>query len=343
MIRSLAVVAVAVAGYAMPAFPALAASFDCSKASTPFENAICDSEALSAADERLARTYATAAGGLSETASGALRSDQRDWLGYARRACAPEAEEMTSGSYDDEGVSCLVDLFTSRSRVLEASRMIDGLRFYPASSYSALPDPDAEAGSAWAIAEHELAVAQLDDEVDFAETFNALMIAEGAAMQGGAENVVNDASSDSTNSITVKEVAGERRITLEANTYWYGHGAAHGNYTITYLHYLTEEGRLLEASDLFTGKKWQQALLDLVVEALQREHGEMLMLEGTEYIEEPVADPRRWDLSNPYGLVIQFQPYEVSAYAYGAPTATVSWDALMPYLTEQADSIRYGF
>ncbi|QQR39496.1 DUF3298 domain-containing protein [Devosia rhizoryzae] len=343
MIRFAVATSLFLAGFSLPSVPVLAASFDCAKAGTPFEHAICDSEELSAADVRLARTYATAAGGLSESATGALRAGQREWLNYAQRACTPDAEPLTRGEYNEEGTSCLVDLFASRARVLETSRMIEGLRFYPVSEYEALPDPEYQGDSSWAVAEHELSLVQLDGEQPFAESFNALVRAEGETMQGGDENVASDASSDSTNSITVKEVAGTGRITLDVNTYWYGHGAAHGNYTISYLHFLTGEGRALEASDLFTGKKWQQALLDLTVAALEEEHGEALMMDGTEYIEDTVIDPASWDLSNPYGLVIQFQPYQVAAYAYGAPTATVSWDDLVPYLAEGSNSIRFGF
>jgi uncharacterized protein YecT (DUF1311 family) len=325
----------------LPALPVGAASFDCGAASTPFEHAICDNPPLSSADERLARTYATASGGLSEAAAESLRADQREWLDYAQRGCTIDAAPMTSGRYDAEGASCLVDLFNARSVTLETSRMISGLRFYPVTSYDAQVDPYEESGSAWGLAQHELALVQLDNDVDYAEAFNALVLEEGEIMQGDDE--LEDGSTDTDYSITVKQVAGTGRITLEAITYWFGHGAAHGNSTISYRHFLTEEGRFLEASDLFTGKKWQQALIDLTMAALEAEHGDALMLDGTEYIEGPIVDPSRWDLSNPYGLVVQFQPYEVSAYAYGAPTATVSWDDLVPYLTEESNDIRFGF
>lgn len=343
MFRFVALPALVLTGFGMPQVPAIAASFDCGKAETPFEHAICNSDELSTADERLARTYATATGGLSEIAAEQMRTDQRQWLDYARRACNADAKPLISGAYDEDGVSCLVDLFDSRSQVLETSRMIQGLRFYPVSEYAAMPDPEAERGSAWEVARHELSMVQLDEDQGFAYAFSDTVREEGNWMQGEAETVANDASSNSTNSISVKEVAGRERITLEANTYWYGHGAAHGNYTISYLHYLTDKGRFMEGGDIFTGKKWQQALLDLAVDALRVEHGDMLMLDDTQYIAEPVANPRRWDLSSPYGLVIQFQPYEVAAYAYGAPTATVSWEALRPYMSEDADRFRFGF
>lgn len=350
MFRITVCAALLVPGFAAaPAMPALAASFDCAKAATPFERAICDDADLSAADERLARTYATAIGGLSGHAGAEMRATQRAWLDYAQRACTRDAEPLVSGDYDDSGASCLTGLFNNRSRVLETSRMMDGKRFYPYAEFSALPDPyEADnPDSSWPVAQHELSMVQIDSDEGYAHAFNDLIRAEGehisdASFQGGPETVADDASSDTTNSITVDEIAGRNRIALLVNTYWYGHGAAHGNYTITYRHFLKDEGRFLEARDLFEGKGWQKALLTLAVEAAQSEHGDNLMLDDTSYIAESVIDPSRWDLSDPYGLVIQFQPYEISAYAYGAPTARVSWEALAPYLTENADQIRYG-
>ncbi|HWV20706.1 MAG TPA: RsiV family protein, partial [Devosia sp.] len=93
--------------------------------------------------------------------------------------------------------------------------------------------------------------------------------------------------------------------------------------------------------DIFTGKRWKAALLDLTVEALKAEHGDELMLDDTQYIAGAVIDPERWDLSDPYSLIVQFQPYEVSYYAYGAPTARIPWSKLQDYLAEDADGYRY--
>lgn len=329
---------------------ALGASFDCAKAATPFEHAICDNADLSAADERLARTYATAIGGLSETALDELRGDQREWLDYAQRACTRDAEPMVSGSYDERGLFCLNDLFDSRSRVLETSRMMDGMRVYPSAHYAALPDPyEADnPESNWPVAQHELALVQIDGDEGYMHAFNDLVRAEGEVIaagfgeQGGPETMQEDASSDSTNTITLDEIAGNR-LSLAVNTYWYGHGAAHGNYTISYQHFLKEEGRWLRAEDIFAGKGWQKKLAALVTAAAEAEHGDALWPDSLGDLTEVVTDPTRWNLSDPYGLVVQFQPYEISAYAYGAPTARVSWDALEPILAETADKYRYGY
>lgn len=349
MSRHLALLALALSlTPALPNVAVQAASFDCAKASTPFEKAICASDGLSAADERLAKSYATAIGGLSEKALAGVREDQRAWLDFAQQSCSPDAKPLTTGSYGENAQQCLLNLFNGRSSVLESSRMINGMRFYPRAHYAAMPDPNAEdeEDAPWAVAQHELSYVQLDSEEPFAVAFNTFVEAEAnklsdiAGGDGSEQDVESDASSDTSNSIEVKEVGGNQ-ISLDVTTYWYGHGAAHGNYGLTYLHYLREEDRALEAKDIFTGKRWQAALLDLTVEALKDEHGENLMLDDTSYIADAVTDPSRWDLSDPYALILQFQPYEVSAYAYGAPTARVSWEKLQPYLSETADQVRY--
>jgi len=338
------------ASFSLPAVPVIAASFDCAKASTSFEHAICDNPDLSLADERLATTYATAIGGLSEIALEEVRGDQRAWLDYAQRACTRDAEPLTSGAYDERGVYCLNDVFNSRSRVLETSRMMDGLRVYPSARYAALPDPyEAEnPDSNWPVARHELALVQIDGEEGYVHVFNDLVRLEGGVIarvfgeQGGPESVETDPSSDSTNSITIDEISGNR-LSVTVNTYWYGHGAAHGNYTVSYQHFLKDEGRWLEAGDIFAGKGWQKKLLGLVIEAAEAEHGDALWPDSLGDLTDVVTDPARWDLSDPYGLVVQFQPYEISAYAYGAPTARVSWEALASILADTADKYRYGY
>jgi len=53
---------------------AQAARFDCSKAGTSFEKAICDTPELSKQDEVLAQAYATALGGLAADASAAVKA-----------------------------------------------------------------------------------------------------------------------------------------------------------------------------------------------------------------------------------------------------------------------------
>jgi uncharacterized protein len=80
---------------AVPACGAQAASFDCAKAATTVETAICADPALSQADEHMAQAYSRA---LDATlAPRALRTDQLHWL--ASRESAGTLDDLR-GSYD---------------------------------------------------------------------------------------------------------------------------------------------------------------------------------------------------------------------------------------------------
>ncbi|SEQ32700.1 Protein of unknown function [Devosia sp. YR412] len=334
---------------ALGALPTSAASFDCAKAVTPFEQAICAVPDLSLADERLAKSFATSTGGLSKQGAALMRAGQRDWLDFAQRACTDDAELLASGSYDEAGGECLVSLFNTRSTALEQSRMLGGHRFITQGAYSAQPDPNEvdNPESYWKLATHELNYPLLDSDDPLAESFNGYIARRVEAFTGGAADAEaggdDDSSADTSVDVTLKEVAGANRITLTATTYWYGHGAAHGNYTINYLHYYVPEEREVIADDIFSGDGWADTLVDAAWDQLQAQHKEWLIVEAPGDITEMVVDPTRWDLNDDYGLVIQFQPYDVAAYAYGAPTITIPWDRLDAIKAETQESVRFGF
>ena len=333
---------------AMPVLPASAASFDCKAASTPFETAICENPALSAADDILAKSFATAMGGLTKKSEALMRAEQRTWLDYAQSACTLTAKPMTSGSYEEDGVQCLVDTFTTRSAALEDSRMLGGHRFLLKSFYSVQPSADAAdpEGSFRKVSTHELTLAQLDaDDVD-AEKFNAYVLEQGkliSDLETAKSPSDLDNSIDTEAKVAVDEVVGSTRITLDVSTYYYGHGAPHGEYSISYLHYLLAEQRGLEASDIFTGDGWQKKLADIVYAQLTAERGELLMVDNAEGILDIVSDPTRWNFDSDYGLEIQFEPYEIAAYAEGAPTAFLTWDKIAEITAPSLDRIRTGY
>lgn len=325
----------AVLALALP-HTAAAASFDCAEAATVMEETICGVPELSKADEVLAVAYATAIGGLSKSAVNEMRKGQRDWLDFADYVCVEEARDDTL----DERSTCLLDLYNQRISTLGDSRMLGGHRFYLFTAYGAAPDPDAEPDSYWQIAQHALAFPMIDGNDEVAKGFNDVLTGYFAESVPDEASHDFDTSSDMTVSASVEEVL-PARITVKLDDYWYGHGAAHGNYTVTYLHYLTAENRQMTAEDLFTGPDWQKTLLDLTTAALKVEHGDALFDGFEEDIADVVADPERW-IFGAYGLSIQFQPYEVSAYAYGAPTATVKWEDLDSLMGSEGQTLRWG-
>jgi uncharacterized protein len=322
---------------ATPVLPiaAQAASFDCAKAATPVEKAICSNPELSRRDEVLAKAYATALGGLSDEARAAVQTGQRAWLDFAGLACTTDARPFSQLLSDDQQ-ACLAAVYSARIGTLADSRMQGDWRFYPVSSFALVDDPDPD--SYQGVATKEVTSPRIDDPSEAAQTFNNLMVEADAQVKPDPEDE-GYATSDTTDSTTIESVT-THRISLVTDSYWMGHGAAHGNYGITYTHYLVDEGRMMEASDLFGGEGWQAALGKLALDELDRTIDGGIWDESRAEVPKAAADPSRWNLTD-RGLEIVFQPYEVTAYAAGAPTITISWDKLTDYLAEGYEELLY--
>ncbi|MBW8810480.1 MAG: DUF1311 domain-containing protein [Lysobacter sp.] len=100
--RVSAVVAIiALHGAAQAASPAPRPSFDCARASSQVERAICADPRLARADAELARVYRSSLAGLDAPAAAALRDEQRWFLqirdaGYADATEAEKAADLRS-------------------------------------------------------------------------------------------------------------------------------------------------------------------------------------------------------------------------------------------------------
>ena len=327
---------------------AQAASFDCAKASTSFEKAICASPELSKLDETLAQAYATALGGLSAGAAASVKADQHDWLDYAARICSDDAQPI-AGTYTADQTQCLAGEFGNRIGEFEASKMVGSYRFYPVERRLIERDPDATADTYNKVATKHFMTMKIDREDDIAKAFNELTenvraaddftIGEGTTLfvKGTDKLATGDTSNDVDVSTTVASV-GSDRITLSTEYYWYGHGAAHGNYAISYTHFLTSEKRELVAADIFAGDNWQKSFGDMVVAKTKAQLGENYQGGSDQDVAASAVEPSRWDFSQD-GLTVQFEPYEVAAYAMGAVRVTIPWTDLNDMLAENAQQI----
>jgi len=314
---------------------AQAASFDCGKAISQVETAICANPELSHADEVLARAYATALGGLSDDAKAVVQAGQREWLGFAGLACTKDAKPFGAALSEDQQ-GCLVSVYRSRIGELAESRMQGDWRVYPKTSYRLVDDPDPEVYQG--VATKEISSPRIDEDSQAANAFNALMEASDLASQPDPK--AEDYLSSDTMATTTVQSVNPHRISLMIDSYWMGHGAAHGNYAITYAHYLTDEGRMLAADDLFTGPGWEEALGKMALDELDRTVDGGIWAESRADVPKAAADPSRWNLTD-NGLEITFQPYEVTAYAAGAPTVTIGWKKLSEYLNADYSEILY--
>jgi len=322
---------------------AAAASFDCDKAQTAFERAVCTDPTLSHQDEVLAKAYATALGGLSDGAAAQMKATQHAWLDHAERVCSVDAEPI-SDTYNDDQIACLQTTYRSRIQALETSRMLGDYRFYPEEAYLLEKDTEAADDAFNKVAEKHFQTIKIDggEEDGLAAAFNQLTedLRVGYTdyfPDGQAAFAPGDVTEDVDISTIVKSVS-DYRITLQTTNYSYGHGAAHGNYGISYAHFLVSEQRALKASDIFAKQGWQTTLAKLVIARVKEQMGDGYFADSEADIPNWVADPSRWDFSSD-GLIIQFQPYEVAAYAAGAVTVTLRWDEIRDLLAENGEQI----
>ena len=320
---------------------AQAASFDCNKARTPFAKAICSDPDLSKADDKLAATFKQALDGLTAGARAEVTSAQDGWVQYASVACTDNARPATK-PYDEDGRRCLGNLFADRTAQLANSKELGGLRFYYVDRYAALRDT-VSGDDTMKVATKSVSTPRIDSSDGEAEAFNRFVEAHAkdfldptiADHPKAAEGGEDDAQS-----MTVY-YADPVRISMQVDTYMYGHGAAHGNYALSYVHILRGQQRPLVASDVFAGGGWREKLQGLALAAVKKQMGDNLMLDDESSINDLVVDPARWDF-NKDAFVLQFEPYEVAPYAAGAPTVSIPWSELTALLAPGARDLARG-
>jgi uncharacterized protein YecT (DUF1311 family) len=324
---------------------AQAASFDCAKAQTPFEKAICSHPDLSDQDEVLAQAYATALGGLSSEAAAQVKAGQHSWLDYVSRACRDDAQPIRT-DYTDDQAQCLVGEFHDRIRGLEASRMQGGFRFYPIERFLVEPDTDPNSSEFNKVATKHVLRVKIDRDSEIAAAFNAMAENVQAAydeqlgedthlfVKGSDELQTGNTSADIDVSTTVEAVS-THLITLATDQYWFGHGAAHGNYGTSYAHFLIDEKRPLEATDVFRAKDWEKSFGRMVVEKAKADLADEYQGDTDENVAAMAADPSRWRFYED-GIVVLFNPYEISSYARGQVEVLVPWEELSDLTVDNA-------
>lgn len=330
---------------------AQAASFDCAKAGTSFEKAVCASPDISSQDEVLAQAYATALGGLSADAATAVKASQHNWLDYAARVCGDDGQPIP-GDYTADQTQCLSGEFTNRIRQLEASKMQGGYRFYPVEKFLIEKDPDATDDTYQKVATKHFLTVKIDHDDDVATAFNAMTEAVRLANdeqmgedshlfdKGSQELAKGDTSADIDLTTKVDKVSSSL-ITLSTDNYWFGHGAAHGNYGVSYDHFIIAEKRALVASDVFKGKGWESKFAKLVIKKAKTDLADEWQGDDSNGdLTKSIADPSHWVFADD-GLTVVFNPYEVASYARGEVDVTVPWDQLTDLVTDNAQNYSY--
>lgn len=310
------------------------ASFDCAKAITPQEKAICSSPQLSAADDQLASSYHSALAAVPADMREPTRVSQRSWL----RAVAIDCQASEPGSTESLP-GCMLQYYQERTSFLaHLVFKIGGVTFVwrsdagaaPASkdTYSPSPQP-----TTWTFAWSQA----LSDATEW-KAWNAAierLVKAPPESQGETEEV----GTDTDVTVTVDFVS-PQLVSTSISNFSYGHGAAHPNVELIEFNWLLKGNREIRSDDVFrppTG--WEQFLASQCDEAARAQLGE-------DYADNPppgkipdamfgiVSNPRSWKIDSE-GITIMFSPYEIGCHACTPNPVTIPWSALRPFLTSE--------
>ena len=316
---------------------ATAASFDCNKAATWVEKAVCSDEVLSQFDDQLAKAYSDALASLSPEGQKETKQYQKQWL----KNLSPYCNDRLKAKRDDNAAQCLKDAYKKRIKQLQQS-----LIRYPDRTFRNVHVSQSGIRKTCDFVERESTYPQIENTRDENEqSFNNLI------SKNASDNLGNPTCSSTDNTDCENECVdidakitiifnSKRLISWQSEQYWYGQGAAHGYTNIASFHWLLESRRELQDLDLFDNKTdWRNKLTALVLQKLKEKE----VAKKTTYKIEPsqlteeVCSPQQWVISKD-GLGIQFG----DEYSFGSRVAsifTIDWKTIEPYLSKNGRSL----
>jgi uncharacterized protein len=312
-------VAAASVAFAGPAWAQNGPSFDCAKASTAIERAICKSPELAKADRDMAAVYATLVGKLSGAAKDHLVKDQVRWIGNRGPACSDGPLETPQ---------CLKTRYADRTAFLHA---LDGPGTYPFVSEHDLVKNGRVRTIRYLI---DASYPQFDGgTADFTATNRRF--ADDAQKGASEATPQSDDTAGSGQSWSYEQGFALYRpsadaVAVETQLYSYT-GGAHG-YHGTFASLVDlRSGRIVPPAGVFKPDgDWLRTITAMVGADLKKQFIER---PGFDDALEPanltklMTDPARW-LFKANVLQILFNAYDVGSYAGGPYTVDIPYDRI---------------
>jgi uncharacterized protein len=302
---------------------ATAASFDCHKAQTKMEQAICADPQLSALDDRLGSTYKAARGALSPEAAKVLSAGQASWLKFFSQSCFVDSEAAPVAA--GETSSCLKEAYEARiARLEETGKVVGGFKSYWAvdNAFKAFPESH-KIGSA------EQEYMQLDDSSPLAASINNALRAE---VTQKAAITDDEEGTQVSRWVSLKDVSPdvlEISTSLEADM-----GGSHPDGGVSYRYFSKSLNRMLAFGDLFVSDTWKPVAALISQEALAKEQLEPISEPATAFAEVKPSDLFGYCIDGKKGFTVDraFLSYADRAQ----DTVDLPWSAFSGMLTDYA-------
>jgi uncharacterized protein len=307
----------AIAALFWPAAGGAQPSFDCAKASTPVERAICAKPELAKADREMATLYGTLAGKLSGAAKEHLVKDQVAWLENRAKACTGRPEEVTR---------CLDNRYAARIATLKA----DGEGPYPFVSEQTV----VRSGKVKAVRyDIDASYPRFDGTgAGFAATNKAFAdyALEGAKNATPAPDAADRESTWTYDQSFALHRPGPHAVSV-ATTFYIFTGGAHGSSGVIAALVDLRTGRTAKPFDVFQpGSPWLDTITDIARADLKRQFVERPGFEDALQpgnFDKLMSDPARYLFTHD-ALLVLFNQYDVAAYVMGRYTVTIPYGKL---------------
>jgi uncharacterized protein len=317
---------------------AQAASFNCAKATTDIERAVCIDPKLSAADDALARAYKSLRASLSQDASADVLDDQRSWLQWLKVECIDAKPEKLN--------ACLQNGYQRRIDLLQdGNRTISNMHFYPRSiTISVKMTEPIQGWPPYGFGDYEWP--QIDRPTPAQAAWNeaikkqAALLSQSVAEQSSAKAAFSPESVDGQDDdLWYSQVAANESFIITRFTYsYYGYGAAHPLTSITTMNWSAAKQAVLTVNDIFASNAaWQPMVAHRIYAKLIALPDYKDMKWNTEadltgHTIDAISHVDIWTLTA-QGAEITFPQYSIGPYSYGMPTVTFTWDELKSCLS----------
>jgi uncharacterized protein len=302
---------------------------DCSAAGSDRERLVCGDDALSAADSKVAETYAAALHRLSPEGQRSLGQSQLGWSAYVHALCPM----ITHPEKHAEAVSCLSSAYTDRIRDLQLAAVSLGpYLFSRVDRYSVSTLRTRANEYDTGLANHHVSYPRIDQPVTSqALLWNALVV------RGDQPSACDGGDGDTDTDYSIGFVTAEL-ISLDWITSDYCHGAPHGfgeseSQTLV----LSPQPHSLKPADLFrSDAPWAERLAALLLAGVKqaaRDKNVAFEERDAAYIADVARDTRRWSLGTD-GIGFQFDAYEIGPYIF-QPRVVVSWVDLRDVMVQR--------
>ena len=314
------------------------ASFDCnSKTLTAIDQFICRNANISALDERMAKLYTENYKKLSPSNRVSYLNSQRDWLKYWPQACFKRKEDKMDS---EQFLECAEMMYDKRLDILLISQTKNQWPVFNVAKYSVVKADKNQVPDWVKMVDHSLIYPQIEiaelqaADAVLANKINTWIVSTSKKLGLKNRMSLNENFMDSFLDMALEEVSPD---ILRLRTLYYFNGfGAHGNSVMNHEHFILSQSRELLAGDLLKGE-WQSMVAEDVYQKIQIQEAGMVLVESPKQVVGSVSRVQTWDM-NKEGFGFQFSPYELTAYAAGAPQVMVEWEKMRPYLTDYAKS-----